>query len=143
MATEPLASASRSTASEARPSRANPASAEARVNTSCDDVIAFNALSPEVMGLVVDKFMKELNGQLAAKKVRLGYSAEVRAWLAQKGHDPRYGARPLARVIQTEIKNQLSDEILFGRLAKGGEVQLELESEKIVFRELGAVPKVS
>jgi len=98
-----------------------------------DDVIAFNALSPEVMGMVVDKFMKELNGQLAAKKVRLSYSPEVRAWLAQKGHDPSYGARPLARVIQTEIKNQLSDEILFGRLAKGGDVQLDMDGEKVAF----------
>jgi ATP-dependent Clp protease ATP-binding subunit ClpA len=92
------------------------------------------------MGMVVDKFMKELNGQLAAKKVRLGYSAEVRTWLAQKGHDPRYGARPLARVIQTEIKNQLSDEILFGRLARGGEVQLEMEDGKVAFRIPEAAP---
>jgi len=77
--------------------------------------------------------MKELNGQLAAKKVRLSYSPEVRTWLAQKGHDPSYGARPLARVIQTEIKNQLSDEILFGRLAKGGDVRLEMDGEKVAF----------
>jgi ATP-dependent Clp protease ATP-binding subunit ClpA len=104
-----------------------------------DDVIAFNALSPEVMQLVVDKFMKELNGQLAGKKVKVSYSPEVRSWLANKGHDPSYGARPLARVIQVEIKNQLSDEILFGKLAKGGEVQLELDGEKIVFQ----IPEVA
>jgi ATP-dependent Clp protease ATP-binding subunit ClpA len=99
-----------------------------------DDIIAFNALSPEIMEMVVDKFMKEVNGQLAGKKVKLNYTPAVRSWLANKGHDPRYGARPLARVIQTEIKNQLSDEILFGRLSKGGEVMLELEGEKIVFQ---------
>jgi ATP-dependent Clp protease ATP-binding subunit ClpA len=99
-----------------------------------DDIIAFNALNPEIMEMVVDKFMKEVNGQLAGKKVKLNYTPAVRSWLANKGHDPRYGARPLARVIQTEIKNQLSDEILFGRLSKGGEVMLELEGEKIVFQ---------
>jgi ATP-dependent Clp protease ATP-binding subunit ClpA len=83
---------------------------------------------------VVDKFMKELNSQLSVKKVRLVYTAAVRGWLAKKGHDPRYGARPLARVIQTEIKNGLSDAILFGSLQKGGEVALDLADDKITFR---------
>ena len=99
-----------------------------------DDIISFNALSPEIMGMVVDKFMKELNSQLAAKRVRLSYSPAVRSWLAKKGHDPSYGARPLARVIQTEIKNNLSEAILFGRLHKGGEVFLDLEEDHITFR---------
>ncbi len=99
-----------------------------------DDTIGFNALTPEIMERVVDKFMAELSGQLAAKKVTIDYSAAVRSWLAKKGHDPRFGARPLARVIQTEVKNHLSDEILFGRLQKGGAVHLELEDEKIVPR---------
>jgi ATP-dependent Clp protease ATP-binding subunit ClpA len=98
-----------------------------------DDIIHFNPLSPAIMEMVVDKFMKELNGQLAVKKVKLSYTPAVRSWLAKKGHDPRYGARPLTRVIQTEIKNQLSDEILFGRLAKGGELKLDLAEDKIVF----------
>jgi ATP-dependent Clp protease ATP-binding subunit ClpA len=98
-----------------------------------DDTINFNPLSPEIMEMVVDKFMKELNGQLAVKKVRLRYSPAVRTWLAKKGHDPRYGARPLARVIQTAIKNKLSDEILFGRLAKGGELALDLAQDQIAF----------
>jgi ATP-dependent Clp protease ATP-binding subunit ClpA len=99
-----------------------------------DDVIGFNALSLEIMEMVVDKFMQELNSQLSVKKVRLVYTAAVRGWLAKKGHDPRYGARPLARVIQTEIKNGLSDAILFGRLQKGGEVALDLADDKITFR---------
>ena len=99
-----------------------------------DDIISFNALSPEIMAMVVDKFMKELNGQLAAKKVKLIYSPAVRSWLAKKGHDPSYGARPLARVIQTEIKTHLSEAILFGRLQKGGEVFLDLDQDKISFR---------
>ena len=105
-----------------------------------DDIIQFNPLTPEIMERVVDKFMKELNGQLAVRRVRLSYTPAVRAFLARKGHDPRYGARPLARVIQNEIKNKLSDEILFGRLARGGEVHLDLEGEAIAFRypEAGA-----
>ncbi len=99
-----------------------------------DDIISFNALSPEIMEMVVDKFMRELNGQLEGKKVRVSYTPQVRTWLAGKGHDPRYGARPLARVIQTEIKNNLSDEILFGCLQKGGEVFLEIADDKLTFR---------
>jgi ATP-dependent Clp protease ATP-binding subunit ClpA len=99
-----------------------------------DDTIAFNPLSTAIMEQVVDKFMKELNAQLAPKKVHLSYSPGLRSWLAKKGHDPRYGARPLARVIQTEIKNKLSDEILFGRLQKGGELKLDVEDDQVVFR---------
>jgi ATP-dependent Clp protease ATP-binding subunit ClpA len=99
-----------------------------------DDTIAFNSLSTAIMEQVVDKFMKELNAQLAPKKVHLSYSPALRSWLAKKGHDPRYGARPLARVIQTEIKNKLSDEILFGRLQKGGELKVDLEDDQVVFR---------
>jgi len=99
-----------------------------------DDVIAFNPLSTAIMEKVVDKFMKELNGQLAPKRVHLNYTPALRSWLAQKGHDPRYGARPLARVFQTEIKNRLSDEILFGRLQKGGGLTLDFEADQVVFR---------
>jgi ATP-dependent Clp protease ATP-binding subunit ClpA len=77
-----------------------------------DGIITFNALSVEIMEQVVDKFIKELNTQLAAKKVTLAISSLMRRWLAVKGHDPRFGARPLARVIQKEIKDTLSEEIL-------------------------------
>ena len=99
-----------------------------------DDIIGFNALTPPIMEMVVDKFMRELNAQLAVKKVRLSYTPAVRTWLAGKGHDPRYGARPLARVIQTEIKNRLSDAILFGSLQRGGEVALDLAEDRLSFR---------
>lgn len=98
-----------------------------------DGIIHFNALSSEIMKQVVDKFMKELKGQLAVKKISLSYSDNVRTWLAQNGHDPRYGARPLGRVIQTEIKDILTNEILFGCLEKGGEVFVDLEDEKLIF----------
>ena len=98
-----------------------------------DEVINFNSLNPEIMEKVVDKFMMELNGQLAVKKIILTISDKVRTWLAQKGYDPQFGARPLARVIQTEIKDALSDEILFGRMQKGGGVGIDLKGDKLVF----------
>jgi ATP-dependent Clp protease ATP-binding subunit ClpA len=98
-----------------------------------DGIINFNALDVEIMKRIVDKFMKEFADQLAVKKVALHYSEEVRKWLAQEGHDPRYGARPLARVIQTKIKDVLADEILFGKLEKGGCVELDMDDEKLVF----------
>ena len=98
-----------------------------------DEIIHFNSLDLEIMKKVVDKFMLELNNQLAVKKVVLTISDDMRTWLAKKGYDPRYGARPLARVIQTEIKDALSDEILFGEMQKGGAVHVDLEDDKPVF----------
>jgi ATP-dependent Clp protease ATP-binding subunit ClpA len=98
-----------------------------------DDIIHFNALNLEIMKLVVDKFMKELKEQLDVKKVSISYSDNARTWLAKNGHDPRYGARPLSRLIQTEIKDILSNEILFGCLEKGGEAFVDLEDEKLAF----------
>ena len=98
-----------------------------------DEVINFNSLNLDIMRKVVDKFIKELNGQLTAKKITLSISDRVRTWLAKKGYDPQYGARPLARVIQTEIKDALSDEILFGRMQKGGEVGIDLKNDKLIF----------
>jgi ATP-dependent Clp protease ATP-binding subunit ClpA len=98
-----------------------------------DDIINFKPLTPKIMEMVVDKFMKELKEQLEAKKVSLLYSGSLRRWLANKGHDPRYGARPLGRVLQAEIKDILSDEILFGKLRKGGRVSLDIGNDKPVF----------
>jgi len=98
-----------------------------------DEIINFNSLDLEIMEKVVDKFMLELNDQLAAKKVLLTISNTVRTWLAKKGYDPKYGARPLVRVIQTEIKDALSDQILFGTMQKGGAVHVDLKDDKLVF----------
>jgi ATP-dependent Clp protease ATP-binding subunit ClpA len=98
-----------------------------------DEIITFNALNLEIMELIVDKFVTELNQQLAIKKVALTISPAVRAWLAQKGHDPTYGARPLARVMQAEIKDQLSDAILFGELQNGGLVSLDMADDELTF----------
>ncbi len=98
-----------------------------------DGIITFNSLNVEIMEKITDKFMAELKEQLDAKKVFLTFSSTVRRWLAKRGHDPRYGARPLARLIQTEIKDLLSDQILFGRLEKGGKVFVDLEKDKLTF----------
>ena len=108
-----------------------------------DDIIHFNALNEEIMKKVVDKFMKELKDQLIAKKVSINLSSTARTWLAIKGHDPRYGARPLDRLIQTEIKDLLSDEILFGCLENGGEVFIDIEDDKLTFDYAGANVLVS
>ncbi|MDP2645496.1 MAG: ATP-dependent Clp protease ATP-binding subunit ClpA [Desulfobacterales bacterium] len=98
-----------------------------------DEIITFNALTVEIMEKVVDKFMTELNQQLAGKKVFLAISPEARRWLARKGHDPRYGARPLVRLIQTAIKDELSDQILFGKLSRGGNVFLDVKNDGLSF----------
>jgi len=98
-----------------------------------DGIIHFNALDLEIMKKVVDKFMQELKAQLGVKKVSLRYSEDARTWLAQNGHDLIYGARPLERLIQKEIKDILSNEILFGQLEKGGDVFVDLEDDKLLF----------
>jgi len=98
-----------------------------------DGIISFNALNVEIMKMIVDKFMQEFADQLAVKKVSLEYSEKVRKWLAKEGYDPQYGARPLARVIQTKIKDVLADELLFGRLEKGGGVELDMDGDELIF----------
>jgi ATP-dependent Clp protease ATP-binding subunit ClpA len=98
-----------------------------------DAIITFKPLTPEIMKKVVEKFIDELQDQLRGKNARITVSDGVKEWLAKKGFDPRYGARPLGRVIQTEIKDILSEEILFGRLLKGGEVFIGIDRDKLRF----------
>ena len=93
-----------------------------------DGIITFHALNIEIMQKIVDKFIAELNEQLAVKKVQLTLSPAARTFLANRGYDPVYGARPMARLIQTEIKDRLSDELLFGRLVNGGSVAVDLDT---------------
>ena len=85
------------------------------------------------MGRVVDKFVRELEDQLREKKVRFTLTDAARGWLAEKGFDPLFGARPLSRVIQTEIKDKIADEILFGSLQKGGVVSVDLADDSLSF----------
>jgi ATP-dependent Clp protease ATP-binding subunit ClpA len=101
-----------------------------------DARIEFHALTPEVMSSIVDKFLRELDGQLLAKHVEMEATPAARAYLAEKGYDPDFGARPLARVIQEEVKRPLGEELLFGKLEHGGKVWLDVEpgAKKIAFR---------
>jgi len=91
-----------------------------------DEIVMFNALSGEIMAQIVDKFVHEIQAQVATKKVTLRLSEAARAWIARNGFSPEYGARPLARLLQNQIKNPLSDELLFGRLTGGGSVTIDL-----------------
>jgi ATP-dependent Clp protease ATP-binding subunit ClpA len=98
-----------------------------------DAIIPFSALSPEVIGRVVDKFVMQLEAQLEDRGVTIELNEAARAWLATKGYDPLYGARPLARVIQEHIKKPLAEELLFGKLAKGGTVRVTVADGKPAF----------
>ena len=98
-----------------------------------DAVVAFKALTPEIIRQVVQKFIMQLEAQLADRHVTIETSDEAADWLAKNGFDELYGARPLGRVIQENIKKPLADEILFGRLVKGGHVKVVLKDKKLGF----------
>ncbi|HHH45668.1 MAG TPA: ATP-dependent Clp protease ATP-binding subunit ClpA [Thiotrichales bacterium] len=97
-----------------------------------DAIVQFRALNREHIGQVVDKFISQLNAQLEEKGVHLLVDDAAREWLADAGYDPKMGARPMARVIQERIKKPLAEDILFGRLAKGGEVHVTAEGGELV-----------
>jgi ATP-dependent Clp protease ATP-binding subunit ClpA len=99
-----------------------------------DAIIQFASLSPEVIERVVDKFIAQLDAQLNEKKVFIQITAAARKYLAEKGYDRSFGARPMARLIQTEIKRVLADEILFGQLRDGGRVEIDAKHEALDFR---------
>jgi ATP-dependent Clp protease ATP-binding subunit ClpA len=105
-----------------------------------DAVISFAGLSQEIVARVVDKFVMQLEAQLADRNVTIELSSAAREWLAEKGYDPLYGARPLARVIQEHIKKPLAEELLFGRLAKGGAVKVGLKDGALGFDYIEAAP---
>jgi len=98
-----------------------------------DAVVQFHSLTPEIIRQVVQKFVMQLEAQLADRHVTIETDDEAADWLAKNGFDELYGARPLARVIQESIKKPLADEILFGRLAKGGHVRVVLQDGKLGF----------
>jgi ATP-dependent Clp protease ATP-binding subunit ClpA len=105
-----------------------------------DATIAFANLTPEVVHRVVDKFVMQLEAQLADRNVTIELSDAARDWLATKGYDKLYGARPLARVIQEHIKKPLAEELLFGKLAKGGAVKVTLKDDVLAFEITEAAP---
>jgi ATP-dependent Clp protease ATP-binding subunit ClpA len=98
-----------------------------------DARVTFKALDPSIMGSIVDKFIAELSLQLADQDVSLELSPEAREWLAKKGYDPQFGARPLARVIDEDVKKPLTNELLFGKLESGGHVIVKVEDDKLAF----------
>jgi ATP-dependent Clp protease ATP-binding subunit ClpA len=98
-----------------------------------DAKVDFQPLDPVVMGQIVDKFVGELAAQLAERKVTIDLTPASRAYLAEKGYDPMNGARPLARVIQDEVKRPLTDELLFGKLAGGGHVRVDFVDGTLTF----------
>jgi ATP-dependent Clp protease ATP-binding subunit ClpA len=98
-----------------------------------DATVTFGALARSTVETIVEKFVLQLEAQLAERRVAIALEPEARAWLAEKGYDPVYGARPLARVIQTEVRDTLTDEILFGRLEHGGTVKIGLKDNALTF----------
>ena len=102
-----------------------------------DAVVNFAHLPPEVVRKVVEKFILQLEAQLAERQINIELSAEASEWLAKEGYDQQMGARPLARVIQEHIKKPLAEEVLFGKLTKGGTVRILMQDGKMAFTYLG------
>jgi ATP-dependent Clp protease ATP-binding subunit ClpA len=96
--------------------------------------VQFGKLSPEAVERVVDKFMTELEAQLESRRVALTLTPAARHWLAERGYDPTFGARPMARLIQHEIKRVLAEEMLFGQLKDGGRVEVDAADGALSFR---------
>ena len=98
-----------------------------------DTIVQFKALTAENILSVVDKFVVELQAQLDAKGVSLEIDSDARAWLAERGYDRAMGARPMARVIRDQLRKPLAGELLFGKLARGGEVRVSLVDDALTF----------
>ncbi|MFI5391693.1 MAG: AAA family ATPase, partial [Bacteriovoracales bacterium] len=99
-----------------------------------DSIINFNKLSEEIIIRIVEKFLYQLEIRLSEKNVEIEVPNEVKKWLANKGYDPKMGARPIGRLVDQEIIRPLSQEIMFGNLEKGGKVKVSLLDDKIHFQ---------
>ncbi len=109
-----------------------------------DATITFAGLTEEIVGRVVEKFVMQLEAQLADRNVTIELSSAAKEWLAERGYDRLYGARPLGRVIQEYIKKPLAEELLFGKLAKGGSVKVTMKDSKLDFEFTeAAIPAVT
>ncbi|MGB5261231.1 MAG: ATP-dependent Clp protease ATP-binding subunit ClpA [Gammaproteobacteria bacterium] len=108
-----------------------------------DAIVQFNSLDPTVIVQVVDKFIFELEAQLQDQQVTIDVVESARLWLAEHGYDPKMGARPMARLIQQHIKKPLAEELLFGKLAKGGHLIVRVEDDKLAFDIKGKEVPVS
>ena len=98
-----------------------------------DAIVTFKSLTMDVMETIVEKFVLQLEAQLAERRVAITLTPDARTWLAGTGYDPVYGARPLARVIQREVRDRLTDEILFGQLENGGTVTIGAGGSGLTF----------
>jgi ATP-dependent Clp protease ATP-binding subunit ClpA len=106
-----------------------------------DAIVPFAYLPPAVVSRVVDKFLLQLELQLADRGVHIDLDEEARQWLIDRGYDKMYGARPMARLIQEKIKQPLAEELLFGKLVNGGEVKVRIKDNAPVFETTPAPPK--
>ena len=106
-----------------------------------DAVVPFGYLPPEVVSRVVEKFILQLELQLADREVHISLDDEARDWLTERGYDKLYGARPMGRLIQEKIKQPLAEELLFGKLVHGGEVKVHLKDGALAFEITPAAPK--
>jgi ATP-dependent Clp protease ATP-binding subunit ClpA len=98
-----------------------------------DSVIKFNKLGSDIVVQIVKKFVSELNSQLKDKNIEIVLTTNAQKWLSEKGYDKKMGARPLARLIDNQIKSPLSRRVLFGDLVNGGRVTVEVENNELVF----------
>lgn len=109
-----------------------------------DSVVQFGGLTPEIIERVVEKFVLQLEAQLADRNVTIEMTSDARNWLAKRGFDPDNGARPLARTIQEHVKKPMAEELLFGKLAKGGAVKIDVEGEEaetLIFEYIEEKPR--
>ncbi|WP_095012224.1 ATP-dependent Clp protease ATP-binding subunit ClpA [Tsuneonella mangrovi] len=106
-----------------------------------DAIVPFTYLGKETVARVVDKFIIQLELQLAEQNVHIQFDSDARSWLADRGYDKLYGARPMARLLQERIKQPLAEELLFGQLAGGGEVHVSIKDGKPAFELTPAPPK--
>ncbi|MDX3910355.1 MAG: ATP-dependent Clp protease ATP-binding subunit ClpA [Sphingobium sp.] len=106
-----------------------------------DAIVPFSYLPTEVVARVVDKFVLQLELQLADREVHITLDDEAKTWLTQRGYDKLYGARPMGRLMQEKIKQPLAEELLFGKLVHGGEVHVRLKDDALAFEIIPAAPK--
>ena len=108
-----------------------------------DAIVPFSYLPPAVVARVVDKFILQLELQLADRNVHIDLDEEARAWLVERGYDKLYGARPMGRLVQEKIKQPLAEELLFGKLINGGEVKVRIKDNAPAFEITPAAPKAT
>jgi ATP-dependent Clp protease ATP-binding subunit ClpA len=108
-----------------------------------DAIVPFSYLPTEVVARVVDKFILQLELQLADRNVHIDLDEEARKWLTARGYDKLYGARPMGRLVQEKIKQPLAEELLFGKLIHGGEVKVTIKDDGPFFEIVPAAPKPS